>query len=206
MLVWNLLVACESDADKSPSDGLTDPDTADADTDVDADTDTDGDTDADSDADTDVDTDTDADTDETTDPPPSFQADIVPMLYSSCGAGDNNCHSSVAYHPQPPDCLGWLSLEDTPLGSASPLDGSPTGCPDEDLYTRLLQKPAWACFVDGFEMNYIAPSSLDDSYLWQKVLPYGLHCFGTQTMPLDYPIDPAAQALLEEWILAGALQ
>jgi hypothetical protein len=194
------LLACGSEPDKPSSDRGED-----ADNDADTDTDADGDTDTDTDTDADSDTDSDADTD-TTDAPPDFANDIVPMLYRSCGAGDNNCHSSVAYHPQPPDCLGWLSLEDASLGSVNPTTGEPTGCPDEDLYTRLLQKPAWACFVDGFNMNYIAPTNLQESYLWQKVLPDGLHCFGTDTMPLDYPIDPADQALLEAWILAGAPQ
>jgi hypothetical protein len=194
-----LLLGCP--AEETPK--TTIPTDTDADTDTDSDTDSDTDTDSDSDSDTDSDADTD-----TGEPvvPPDFEADIVPLLYRSCGAGDNNCHSSLAYHPAPPDCLGWLSLEDAPLGSVSPTTGELTGCPDEDLYTRLLQKPAWACFVDGFNMNYIAPTNLAESYLWQKILPDGLHCYGSQVMPLDVPIDPADQALLEEWILAGAPQ
>lgn len=202
MLAITLLLACGASTDK-PTAPTNASSGAETDTNSDIETNSDADTDSDSDSDTDTDADTDTDT-ATTNLAPDFDDDIVPMLYRSCGAGDNTCHSSVAYHPQPPDCIGWLSLEDAPLGSLNPTTGDPTGCPDEDLYTRLLQKPAWACFVDGFDMNYISPENLDDSYLWQKVLPDGLHCFGTETMPLDYPIDPADQALLEAWILAGA--
>jgi hypothetical protein len=48
------------------------------------------------------------------------------------------------------------------------------------------------------------PGDLGESYLWQKVLPDGLHCYGSDVMPFDRPLDPGDRALLEEWILAGA--
>lgn len=136
--------------------------------------------------------------------PPDFQADIVPLFFRSCGAGQNACHSAVAYHPLPPDCLGWLSLEDAPLGSVSPTTGEPTGCPDVDLYTRLLERPGWGCFVEGMEVMYVAAGDLAESYLWQKVLPNGLHCYGSEAMPLAGEIDPGDRALLEAWIRDGA--
>jgi hypothetical protein len=110
----------------------------------------------------------------------------------------------VAYAPLPPECLGWLALEDVPLGAVHPTTGEATGCPDQDLYTRLLEKPAWSCFVDGWTMNYVVPWSVEDSYLWQKVLPDGVHCYGSDVMPFDRQLDPGDRTLLESWILAGA--
>jgi len=136
--------------------------------------------------------------------PPSFRDDVVPVFYRSCGAGDNTCHSRVAFHPQAPECLGWLSLEDAALGSINPTNGEPTGCPDLELHERLLQMPSWACVVDGMEVPYVDPGDLEASYLWQKVLADGLHCYGTEQMPPDVDLPDEDRAILRAWILAGA--
>lgn len=77
---------------------------------------------------------------------PTFEGDIIPMFKSSCGSGDNECHSRAAFHPSPANgCRGWLSLEDAPLGSKDPKTGAPTGCPDSPLYDRLTKLDAWEC-------------------------------------------------------------
>lgn len=69
---------------------------------------------------------------------PIFETDIVPIFENSCGTGDDKCHSKKAFGADSSaGCIGWLSLENNPLGSVTP-DGDPTGCPDMDLYERLM--------------------------------------------------------------------
>ncbi len=54
----------------------------------------------------------------------SLETDSPPALtaltrYVSCGAGDNGCHSRVAYSADvKANCRGWLALEDEALGSS----------------------------------------------------------------------------------------
>ncbi|MFT5679957.1 MAG: hypothetical protein ACI8RZ_000862 [Myxococcota bacterium] len=92
-----LLLACDGKTEDGEQSTTTDPTTdweADADTDSDTDADTDADTDSDTDADTDADTDsdTDADTDADTDEDPqyTYNADIAPIVATSCT--DYGCH------------------------------------------------------------------------------------------------------------------
>lgn len=147
---------------------------------------------------------------------PSFQDDIVPLFYRSCGAGENACHSAIAYGASAGEgCRGWLALEDAPLGSTLPT-GEPTGCDDRELYERLTELTAWQCYISGwsgngnvgFDIPYVVPGDLEGSYVWQKVTG-GLLCDlsagePSQPMPLTAELPAEDLALLEAWILAGA--
>ena len=156
------------------------------------------------------------DDDDDDDGVPTFESDIVPLIERSCGSGDNNCHSQVAYGADASnDCKGWLSLENVPLGSVLPDSGAPTGCPDMDLYDRLTQLGAWQCFVNGApddgigptEWKYVAPLDLDGSYLWQKVNGGILCDLGggekSEDMPIAVTLTQEDLDLIEAWIMAG---
>lgn len=147
-----------------------------------------------------------------TDDWPTFESDIVPIIETSCGAGDNACHSRVAYGANVnEDCRGWLSLENVPLGSefyAGPDEGQPTGCPDMPLYERLTTLNAWQCEAFDPRMLYVRPCFPDESYLLRKTNggPYCRNAMGevTQPMPIGAALDPASIALISEWIAIGA--
>jgi hypothetical protein len=102
-----------------------------------------------------------------------FETDIVPILNASCGAGDNACHSRVAYSADAKsECRGWLALEDVPLGAeyyAGPMEGQPTGCSDMDLYTRLIQLDAWQCEQFDPRVRYVVPCKPEESYMFHKM-------------------------------------
>jgi len=151
--------------------------------------------------------------------PPTFERDIIPLFERSCGAGDNNCHSQIAFKAEPEfDCKGWLSLENMPLGSS--YEGVPTGCPDMDLYERLLDLGSWQCFTHGApdrgvpptEWKYVVPFDLDASYLWHKItIGTGVLCHLGDGNPSDYmpiAVDLPQEDidLVEAWILGGALR
>lgn len=76
--------------------------------------------------------------------PPSevqFQRDVVPIFNKSCGSGTEGCHHRKTYGASVNmDCMGWLSLENAPLGAmfyGGPRMGESTGCPDQTLHQRL---------------------------------------------------------------------
>lgn len=143
---------------------------------------------------------------------PVFETDIVPMLNASCGAGDNACHSRVAYAADVnANCRGWLALEDVPLGAtyyAGPMEGQPTGCADMDLYTRLIELDAWQCEQFDPRVKYVVPCKPEDSYMIHKMDggPYCMLAEGmpSQPMPLGKPVDAGERELLRAWIAAGA--
>lgn len=143
---------------------------------------------------------------------PVFETDIIPILNASCGAGDNACHSRVAYAADAnANCRGWLALEDAPLGAAyysGPMEGQPTGCSDMDLYTRLIQLDAWQCEQFDPRVKYVVPCKPEESYMIHK-MDGGPYCMlaenmPSQPMPLGKPVDPAERELLRAWIAAGA--
>jgi hypothetical protein len=146
-------------------------------------------------------------------PPPdaaalSFDKDIVPILYSSCGAKDNACHSRVAFHPKPESgCRGWLSLEDAPLGSKDPMTGAATGCADKSLYDRLTKLDAWECGDPYFAMfprtKYVQPGAPVQSHLLNK-MNGGPQCGVTNTMPKGGTASASDIDKLTRWINAGA--
>lgn len=139
---------------------------------------------------------------------PVFETDIVPIFQKTCGAGDNNCHSRVAYAATADeDCRGWLSLEDAAIGSqiyGGDLDGQPTGCPDMPLYERLTQLVAWE-ECSGVGKGYIVPCDVDASYLFDKI-DDGPYCGEPMSdpMPPNKPMDPGEKETIRQWILAGA--
>jgi hypothetical protein len=165
------------------------------------------------------DTDTNADTDTDLNTDPRFESDIVPLFGRSCGSGSNSCHSAVAYLADPVNaCNGWLALEDAPLGSEDPSNGASTGCPDQELYERLVGLQSWECLLngyagngnEGFSMTYVVPGDLDQSALWQKMVSGGVLCDAptagqvSQRMPLGSSLSEEELAMFEAWILNGA--
>jgi hypothetical protein len=142
---------------------------------------------------------------------PRFETDIVPIFNKSCGAGDNMCHSEVAYGAsQNSGCRGWLSLKDAPLGSqfyGGMLDGQPTGCPDMPLFERLTQLDAWQVCGSNLK-KYIVPCDVDASYLFDKI-DDGPYCgespdMASDPMPQGKVMDPTEREIIRAWILAGA--
>lgn len=144
---------------------------------------------------------------------PDFQQDIVPILYTGCGAGTSLCHARNAYFPNAEQgCRGWGSFENVPLGSSfDDLDpatnGSPEGpipgCPDLSLYDRLMQLAPWECDVSS---AYVTPGSLEQSYIFVK-LTEGATCGDFRIMPPadeGFEITGAQIDTLAAWILAGA--
>jgi hypothetical protein len=143
---------------------------------------------------------------------PSWSNHIVPLLYDSCGAGINGCHSREAYAAAADsDCRGWLTLEDEPLGSefyAGPDLGQPTGCPDMPLHDRLITLAPWQCAADS---RYVTPGSADASYVWQKIQGQNL-CEvspGVLSEPMPPPdsgieLTEMEKLMIEAWILGGA--
>ena len=143
---------------------------------------------------------------------PDFQNDIVPIFYSACGAGSPLCHARNAYFPTADQgCRGWLSLENEPLGSFfDDLDPEvemesegPVDCPDKTLHERLLLLAPWEC---GADARYIAPGSLEQSYIWLK-LTDGTVCGPHRVMPPPaegFEMTAEQVEVLEAWILAGA--
>ena len=140
-------------------------------------------------------------------------ADITPILYASCGAGDTLCHAQNAYFPTADQgCRGWLSLEDVPLGAVyddldpdvqMPSEGPVPGCSDKALYDRLILLAPWEC---GPDARYIVPGAPEQSYIFQK-LTNGMTCGDFRVMPPPnegFEITDEAIATLEAWILAGA--
>jgi hypothetical protein len=141
--------------------------------------------------------------------PPMFETDIVPIFNKSCGATDGSCHAAVAYFATVSDgCRGWLSLENKPLGSMfdNPQTGmiDVTGCPDMELYRRLLDLDSWEeCNGEG--VRYVVPCDPDASYLWHKI--QGTPLCGlpdSKKMPPDVALSPVEAETLRLWILAGA--
>ncbi len=155
--------------------------------------------------------------DDDDDGPPRFQADIVPIFESSCGTGDNACHSRVAYGANPSTvggaCRGWLALENTALGSvfySGPNQGDATGCDDFALYDRLLMN-SWECGPSVFDPSnpdpnvpYVAPGDPDGSYLMRKI-DGGPYCGNpSDPMPIASSLSEETIALIRDWIEAGA--
>ena len=146
---------------------------------------------------------------------PVFETDIVPIFEKSCGAGNNACHSRVAYAPDSAkECRGWLALEDMPLGAvfpSGPDEGKPTGCPDRDLFARLVDLDAWQCEEFDPRARYVVPCKPEESYIVRKI-DGGPYCslnqngmpVPSQPMPMGVVLDQAAIDTITAWIAAGA--
>jgi hypothetical protein len=142
---------------------------------------------------------------------PSFERDIIPMLESSCGSKNNECHSRVAYDPRPDNgCRGWLALENAAIGSKTPAGadiGKPTGCPDMPLYDRLTKLDSWECgdpyFPAFAKRKYVEPGKPSTSHLLNK-MNGGPQCGVPNVMPKGGKASAADIDLLTRWIQAGA--
>jgi hypothetical protein len=151
--------------------------------------------------------------------PPLFETDIVPIFEKSCGTGDDACHSRVAFGADPNfGCRGWLTLENVALGSifyAGNQEGTPTGCADMDLYTRVTMD-AWQCGAPGVPSEalvpYVKPCDPEGSYLVRKMTggavggPICKDQGGAtfDTMPPDEQPIQADIDLIYSWIAVGA--
>jgi hypothetical protein len=138
----------------------------------------------------------------------TFEKDIVPILNKSCGSGDNECHSRVAYHPNVEQgCRGWLSLENAAIGSKNPKDGTATGCADMGLYDRLTKLDAWECgdpyFAKFPRRKYVDPGKPEASHLLNK-MNGGPQCGVVAVMPKGGKANPADVEIITRWIKAGA--
>jgi hypothetical protein len=146
---------------------------------------------------------------------PDFEGDIVPILQISCGANNSLCHARNAYFPNADQsCRGWASFENTPLGASfddlnpatnGPPEGAVPGCVDLSLFDRLTELAPWECDTSW---SYIAPGSLEDSYIYRKLTDATL-CGDFRVMPPvgeGYQISQAQIDTLAAWILAGAPQ
>lgn len=144
----------------------------------------------------------------------SFQQHIVPIFNNSCGAGDNSCHSRIAYGPRPnTQCRGWLALENASIGSIDPNTQQSTGCPDKTLYERLVELDSWMC--ESVRHKYIVPNDFAGSQVYQVVDPAadpsrGGTCMASSTVPLGrmpkapYALSSTDRNKLKVWIEQGA--
>lgn len=153
--------------------------------------------------------------------PPSevrFQRDVTPIFVKSCGNGNDACHNRKPYAANIQwDCRGWLSLENTAIGSkiySGPTAGQDTGCMDQPLHYRLTTIKAWQCgepaSTSGTNVNYVVAGDLDNSYLIRKLRGVDL-CDEGNTMTVQMPpadsnftISTADVQTIEAWIIAGA--
>lgn len=143
---------------------------------------------------------------------PTFANDIVPLMQTSCGMTDSNCHARNAYAADASNgCRGWLSLENTALGAviyAGPSAGNPTGCPDTPLYERLTTIGSWECGApasSGSQMAYVVPGDPASSYLYVKING-GPYCGSPPSapMPLSNTLTATQIDMVRRWIAAGA--
>lgn len=142
----------------------------------------------------------------------NFQAEIVPILERSCGAGSTACHARNQYGAnQGMGCRGWLALENAPLGSkfySGSMQGQATGCPDLTLHQRLMMIDPWECAVGS---SYVEAGDPARSYMMNKINGAPLCSEGgapsVQMPPSDsmFILTAADKALFQQWIIEGAL-
>lgn len=142
--------------------------------------------------------------------------ELVPVFNKSCGAAEDvnsGCHGKRFFvHER---CTGPLSMIDDTLGSKN-MDGTSTGCLDLTLYERLIKLPTYWSQCSP-EMQFVAPGSLEDSYLYQAISGNpGVNgrCMdvndGSANPPPRMPVPPlraldeATINKFRDWILAGA--
>lgn len=141
----------------------------------------------------------------------SFADNIVPLFERSCGTGNAGCHIRDAYAAtSAQDCRGWLTLENTALGSTfygGANNGKPTACADRSLYDRLTQLDAWQ-EPNGQRLRYIRPGDPAKSYLYNKIAngPVGEAGPGvaSDNMPPKAPLGATDLAMVKKWIESGA--
>ena len=142
---------------------------------------------------------------------PTFAVDIAPLLAKSCGSTSSGCHNRDQYAATSSRaCRGWLSTEDTPLGSrfyGGSMNGQPTNCPDRTLYQRLTQLDAWQ-EPSGSTRRYVRAEDPNNSYLYNKIAggPYAEKAPGVPSdpMPTAASLPTAEIQLVKRWIEQGA--
>jgi hypothetical protein len=159
----------------------------------------------------------------------SFRTDVVPSLVQSCGSTTAGCHNSDQavgrIMPQFGPCkVIWYAATDEPVGAtytSGPNQGQPTGCPDLDLYERLMGLHSMLCDAPTWEQRaqYVVPFDLDKSLLYQVIAgdpSMGGVCKNmaepVRKMPLVDPmilpngvaLGPERIAKIRDWILQGA--
>lgn len=152
----------------------------------------------------------------------NFQAQIVPILNRSCGTGGTGCHGRDAYGAnRTMECRGWLTLENAALGSkfySGPNNGNTTGCPDMPLYQRIMQLKVWQCLnAPAYPAYYVKAGDPSKSYIMNKLNGVNL-CKESSTSaseqmppmqppenPNPYVISATDKALIQQWIVEGAL-
>lgn len=118
------------------------------------------------------------DTGGTTDGMVTFGADIWPLLMAKC-----SCHSNGG---TPNDAANGALVFTM-----------------ADAYDALVGAPS----VDVPSMNQVEPGDPSESYLWHKVAGTQASVGGAgMQMPLGVPLSADDQALIEDWIIAGAPQ
>ncbi len=155
------------------------------------------------------------------DPDPAvvnFKTQIVPIFNNSCGTGVNGCHGRDAFGANASqDCRGWLALEDAPLGASfysGSMSGQATGCPDMSLHQRLMQLDVWQCL--DTPTAYVVPGDPAASYIMHKMNGTDLckenaSSISDQMPPPNqagatpFTLSPADKALIQQWIVEGAL-
>lgn len=143
---------------------------------------------------------------------PSWSADVVPFLEQYCGANNATCHRREAYTAiVDKGCLGWASFENVPLGSvqnAGETPDAPTGCPDLELYDRLVNRSPWQCgaFFGTPTETLVVPGDAGASYMIKKTNGT-LLCDDSEPMPppdSGIVVPAAAMKMFRDWIDAGA--
>ncbi len=159
----------------------------------------------------------------------SFKNDVAPSLVKSCGSTTMGCHNSDQavgrILPQYGPCkVIWYSAADAPLGAtytSGPNQGQPTGCPDLDLYERLMGLHSMLCAGSSWDQRarYVVPFDLDKSLIYQVIA--GDPSMAGACTTMDGPVrkmplvDPMILpngvelgdediAKIRDWILQGA--
>ena len=144
--------------------------------------------------------------------PPTWSGFVVPFLEQYCGANNSTCHRREAYTAiLDKGCLGWASFENVPLGSlqnGGETPDAPTGCPDLELYDRLVDRSPWQCgaFFGAPTEALIVPGNADASYMIKKMTGQ-LMCDDSEPMPppdSEIVVPPEQMQRFRDWIDAGA--
>src|SRR5262245_52809052 len=159
----------------------------------------------------------------------SFRRDVVPALVQSCGSTTVGCHNNDQavgrIMPQFGPCkVIWFSAVDGPIGAkyfTGGNAGQSTGCPDLNLYDRLLQLHSMLC--DGTtwsaRASYVVPYDLQRSLLYQVIagdpsmagkctangVPVGMMPKVDPTvLPNGVPLTADKIQQIGDWIMQGA--
>jgi hypothetical protein len=159
----------------------------------------------------------------------SFRRDVAPTLVQTCGSTTAGCHNNDQavgrIMPQFGPCkVIWFSAVDGPVGAkyfTGPNAGQATGCPDLNLYDRLIQLHSMLC--DGATWSerarYVVPYDLQKSLLYQVIAgdpTFGGKCSANGApvakmpkvdpvvLPNGVPLTADRIQKIGDWIMQGA--